>query len=334
MNFLRKIAFLLFLLAGFIQAAQDINQASKKAIGIKMADPSLASPISTPGFDLQLTTENKDKNAKAKIGLWIGNNFIIDAKFIVPFENTDSEVEPINLDGLGKSSVLDLGIHYLSWNPKMDVDKAKEIQIEYLKRNPNVKNFILTLNNLKNEPDLYRRFLDAISWGTAYFAVLRTKIGRQDFSYINADFKEFNEQKTNIALDAAVGVLFPKSGYFGFNCEFQKYYEAGKSADLILPFKGGPAQQLKKYNINSPTKKDRNKFQIEYRNIIGSFGAINPKISYFFKDKVTLIEIPIYIFKSKEEGLNAGINMSWTSKDNGRFGLALFIGSAFSITPN
>jgi len=317
---------------------QSLDQESEKTaypglISVKMADPSLTSPIGPPGLGLQLTTDNKDRKAKAKIGLRIGNDFFFDVKFIVPVGDADAEVEPIDLDGLARSSVIDLGIHYLSWNPKLDADKARAILTEYLARNPEKKNFVLTLNNLKSEPDLRRRFLEAVAWKIAFFAALRAKVGRQDFTYADSNFKSFSEQKTSFALEAAAGVLIPGWGYIGFNFETQKFYEAGNSVDLILPYRGGPVQQIKSYIIGPPGKRDRNKLQLEYRKTIGSFGAINPRISYFPKDKAALIELPVYLFQNPDAGLNGGINLAWTSKNGGRLGLALFIGSTFSLTP-
>lgn len=317
---------------------RSLDQESEKMaypglIGVKMAEPSLTSPIGPPGLGLQLTTDNKDRKAKAKIGLRLGNDFFFDVKFIVPVGDADAEVEPIDLDGLARSSVIDLGLHYLSWNPKLDADKARAILTEYLARNPGKKNFVLTLTNLKSEPDLRRRFLEAISWKTAFFAALRAKVGRQDFSYADSNFKSFSEQKTSSALEAAAGVLIPGWGYIGFNLETQKFFEAGQTVDLILPYRGGPVQHIESVIIGPPGKRDRNKLQLEYRKTIGSFGAINPRLSYFPKDKTTLIEMPVYLFRNPDAGLNGGINLAWTTKNGGRFGLALFIGSTFSLTP-
>lgn len=321
-------------LAGAGQAAQDAAGAAQKAIRNKMPEPSLSSPVSLPGLDFQLTTEKKDKKGKAKIGLWVGDNVFFDAKFTAPLGSEDAETEPVSLDGLAKSSVLDVGFHYLAWRPRIDENEAKAILAEYGERHPRKKSEVLTYLDLKNEPDLQRRFLQAVSWGNAYFAALRAKIGRRDFSYVDSKLEEFKARKTDYAFEAAAGVLFPEAGYIGFSYEFQRYFEGGSSADLVLPYQNTPYLQIRKLAFGAPVQRNQNKLQLEYRKTMGVSGAINPKISYFFRTKVALIELPVYVFKGPEDGLNGGINLTWTSRGQSRFGLALFIGAGFGLWPD
>jgi len=314
--------------------AETRKTAYSGIIGARMVDPSLTSAVSPPGLAVLLTTDRKDRRAAAKIGLRLGDDFFADLRFSVPFGDPQDEAEPITLDGLARSAAVDLGIHYLAWNPKLDVDEAKAIRDEFLVRNPRVKNFVLSLNGLKGEPDLRRRLLAAIRWRAAFFAALRTKVGRQDFTYSDRSFRSFSAQKTNASLEAAAGALFPELGYIGFSWEIQRFYEAGEAADLILPFQGGPVQQVKRVVMGPPARRTRNRLQVEYRSPILPWLAVNPRASYFPKENIVLLELPVYFFRSPEEGLNGGVDILWTSKGQGRFGLALFIGSAFSLTPD
>lgn len=312
--------------------AENKRAAYSGLIGGRMADPSLTSPIGPPGLAIQFTTDTKDRRARAKIGLRLGNDLFFDVKFIVPAG--DSEAEPIDLDGLRRSAVLDLGIHYLAWNPRLDAGRAKAIRDEYLTRHPDSKKYILSLNALKGEPDLRRRFLQAITWSTAVFAALRAKIGRQDFTYADSSFESVSAQKTSAALEAAAGILVPAWGYFGASFEAQRFYEAGSSAELILPYRGGPAEQIKTLVLEPPGRRSRTRLRVEYRRTIGPFAAVNPRLSYFPKERAALVELPLYAFRNPEAGLNGGVNLSWISRNGGRVGLALFIGSTFSLTPD
>jgi len=318
---------------------QTLDSENKRAaysglIGSRMADPSLTSAIGPPGLGLQLTTDTKDRKARAKVGLRLGNDFFVDVKFIAPAGDADSEAEPIDLDGLRRSAVIDLGIHYLAWNPRLDAGRAKEIRDEYLARHPNSNKFVLSLNALKGEPDLRRRFLEAITWSTAVFAAVRAKVGRQDFTYADSSFESVSVQKTSAALEAAAGILVPVWGYFGISFEAQRFYEAGSSAELILPYRGGPAEQIKTLVLEPPGRRSRTRLQVEHRRTIGPFAAVNPRLSYFPKERAALVELPLYAFRNPEAGLNGGVNLSWISRNGGRFGLAVFIGSAFSLTPD
>ncbi|OGD11078.1 MAG: hypothetical protein A2Y86_08345 [Candidatus Aminicenantes bacterium RBG_13_62_12] len=315
------------------------RDAYREVVGPEIRDPSLTSPIAAPAVDFQLTTENKYKKAKALVGLRVGNDLFFDVKFIAPLSDGDSEVEPIDMDGLSKSSVVDMGIHFLAWNPRLDAEIAREVFEEYLRRHPSSSSAAgarpkpISLLMLRDEPDLRKRFLEAVEWGNAYFAAFRLKVGRQGFTYADADFREISTQKTSRAVEAAGGVLTPRFGYFGVNLEYQVFFDGAASTELILPFRQGSAEQVKKLVFGPPSRGERFKIQFEHRKAVTEHLALNPKLSYFPREKVTLAELPVYLFKNADEGLNGGVTLSWTSKHGGRFGMGIFIGASFSIFP-
>ena len=327
------------------QEASDIDLDTKKAIygpliGIEIRDPSLTSPVAAPALDFQLTTENKSNKARAKVGLRVGNDFFMDVIFTAPLADSDSEADPLDLDGLSRSSVVDVGLHYLAWRPRLNADVARGILEEYQREHPlssrsarEDRSGPLSLALLKDEPELRKRLLEAIEWGSAYFAACRLKVGRQDFAYVDGDLKERSAQRTSRAFEAAIGILAEKFGYFGISLEYQTFYEGGQPLELIFPFGDGEIQQVRKVVLVPPSRRERYKVQLEFRRALATRVAISPRVSYFPAEKVTLAELPVYLFESPEEGLNGGVSLNWTSKHGGRFGLGIFIGAAFSLFP-
>lgn len=312
----------------------------REVVGREIRDPSLTSPVAAPAVDFQLTTESKYQKAKAMVGLRIGNDLFFDVKFIAPLSGGDSDVEPVDLDGLSKSSVVDMGIHFLAWNPKLDVETAREVFEEYRRRNPPASSSAagarpkpISLLMLRDEPDLWGKFLEAVEWGSAYFFAGRFKIGRQGFTYADANFREVSTQKTSRALEAAAGVLTPRFGYFGINLEYQVYFDAASAVELIFPYRQGAAEQIKKMVMTPPSRGERFKIQAEFRKAVTEHIALNPKISYFPRERVALAELPLYLFKNVDEGLNGGVMLRWTSKHGGRCGMGIFVGTAFSLFP-
>jgi len=331
--------------AAAAQEARPVNSLMKadiyrEFVRREIRDPSLSSPVSAPAVDFQLTTESKYQKAKAMVGLRVGNDLFFDVKFIAPLSSGDAEVEPIDLDGLSKSAVVDTGVHFLAWNPRLDVGAAREVFEEYLRRNPPSSSSAaggrpkpISLLLLRDEPDLWRKFLEAVEWGSAYFFAGRFKIGRQGFTYADADFREVSTQKTSRAVEAAAGVLTPRFGYFGVNLEYQVYFDAASAVELIFPYRQGAADQIKKMVMSPPSRGERFKIQFEHRKAVMEHIALNPKISYFPGERIALIELPVYLFKNADQGLNGGVTLSWVSKCGGRFGLGIFIGTAFSLFP-
>lgn len=327
------------------QEAQEIGPRMKaeiyrEVVGREIRDPSLTSPIASPAVDFQLTTESKYQKAKAMLGLRIGNDLFFDVKFIAPLSSGDAEVEPIDLDGLSKSAVVDAGVHFLAWNPRLDAEAAREVFEEYRRRNPSSSSSAagarpkpISLLLLRDEPDLWRRFLEAVEWGSAYFFAGRFKVGRQGFTYTDADFREVSTQKTSRAVEAAAGVLTPRLGYFGINLEYQVYFDGASAVELIFPYRQGAAEQIKRLVMSPPSRGERFKIQIEHRKAVTEHIALNPRISYFPMEKVALAELPLYLFKNVDQGLNGGVVLRWTSKNGGRYGMGIFVGTAFSLFP-
>lgn len=330
---------------GRAQEAREIDPATKRdvyseVVSREIRDPSLTSPVASPAVDFQLTTESKYKKAKAMVGLRVGNDLFFDVKFIAPLSD-DSEVEPISLDGLSKSSVVDVGVHFLAWKPKLDVAAAREVFEEFARRHPQAardasagRSGPISIARLRDEPDLRKRFLEAVEWGSAYFVAFRLKVGRQGFTYADEDFREISTQKTSRAVEAACGVLTPRFGYFGVNLEYQAFFDGAAAIELILPYREGKAEQVKKLVLSPPSRRERFKIQFEHRKAVTEHIALNPKLSYFPGEKVVLAELPVYLFKNVDEGLNGGVNLRWTSKHGGRFGMGIFIGTAFSLFPS
>jgi hypothetical protein len=317
-------------------------EAYRAVIGRGVRDPSLTSPVGAPEVDIQLTTEKKNNKAKAAVGLRLGDDFFIDVKFIAPLGEGDAEAEPIDMDGLGRSAVVDAGFRFLAWNPRLDADAAAEVEEEYRRRHPPSSSIAgrerrsdpVTLLMLRDEPDLRRRFLEAVEWGSAYFAACRVKIGREGFTWAGADLREISEQKTHKAAEAAAGVLTPRWGYFGINLEYQAFFDGAAATELILPYgQDGNAWRIEKIALRTPSRRERLKIQVEHRKSLTDRVAINPKLSYFPGERVLLAELPVYLFRNPDEGLNGGVNLSWTSKSGGRFGMGIFIGTSFSIFP-
>ncbi|MBM3296227.1 MAG: hypothetical protein FJY83_01365 [Candidatus Aminicenantes bacterium] len=337
-------------LAAAAQEEPELDPQSKRelyreAVGREIRDPSLTSPVAAPAVDFQLTTEKKNRKAKAMVGLRVGEALFFDVKFIAPLGDADSEATPLSLDGLSRSSVVDLGFHFLSWRPRIDAAAAREVFEEYARRRsrppgaeeaPSIDRASgpISLSQLGEEPDLREKFLGAIDRGAAYFAACRFKVGRQDFSYADKDLKTTSVQKTSAAVVAAAGLLTGSAGYFGLNLEYQAFYEGGEAAELILPFGEGGVQRIKKTVLGPPGRRERFKVEGEYRKALTGHLAVNPKLSYFPGERIVSVSLPVYLFRNPDEGLNGGVALGWTSRSGGRFDLGIFIGTAFSLFPS
>jgi hypothetical protein len=114
----------------------------------------------------------------------------------------------------------------------------------------------------------------------------------------------------------------------------QSRYKDARSTTACLPAAAPGNALLTCANgpIGAPTRKNTQTLDLEWRRRVSERYALSVQLSRDFKDKVTSLQLPLYLVGNDPDGLTGGVNLGWASDDK-KLSVGVFVGKAFSMQP-
>ncbi|MCF2948497.1 hypothetical protein L0668_10300 [Paraglaciecola aquimarina] len=159
--------------------------------------------------------------------------------------------------------------------------------------------------------------------------------GREEFKYFEVESittHEENEKPYGISLSATY--LKPTKYALIASLQYQKGFTA-ESAVTRCPTLGDSATFVECIEAQKglPTETTNKNLKLGGRFSISIFGrdiGLAPDLTYDFEDDERSVAFPVYLFKSKEGGMNGGVRVDYESGGEGST-VSLFIGQTFKL---
>jgi hypothetical protein len=320
----------------FAQGAAEMTPAERATLAgnrlSSVVEPTRTTTTSPqPIFTVEASTG--DTQGTAAIG-WLYGDFVLDAKVAGPLNKSTGEAQFADLDGLRGQATIDVGAHYLYWNPP---DPAPTL-IEACRKLADVlkvslKDVDCTLSNLRaQQKKLGVPLAPDIDPGTVLLLGGRYKVGRKTFDYVNpATLDDASEAHTGWALAFGGAVITRNNILFGAGYRREVRFSDGSApVDLCLPLGvGGATTCSADVILGAPRRGKANQFYGEVRKFFGAI-ALSPRITADFTSDVTGIDVPLYFLKNTSGGFTGGVRVGWRSD---RKGLTVvgFVGQVLGI---
>lgn len=147
-----------------------------------------------------------------------------------------------------------------------------------------------------------------------------------------------NEIIDRVGFDAALyaGLITADGGMsFKLSGGYARGYKTKPEAEICRATGVAGETQCLKGQDGLPTRESKAYAKGEYRIVLqrDEFGlpriAAAPEITYDFKEKAWVFDLPIYLQRSKADGLDGGVRMGYQTADDD-FGIGVFVGIPFS----
>jgi hypothetical protein len=160
--------------------------------------------------------------------------------------------------------------------------------------------------------------------------------GYQDAAYFDATSLAKTTQRNSgggVAVNYSYAPL-EATQLFAAAFGFQSRYKDAKSTTACLPALATGSTLLTCANgsIGAPTRQTTQTLDLEWRRKVYERYAFSVQLSRDFKDKVTTIQVPVYLVGNDKDGLTGGVNLGWASDDK-KLSVGVFVGKAFSLEP-
>jgi hypothetical protein len=121
---------------------------------------------------------------------------------------------------------------------------------------------------------------------------------------------------------------------FAAALSLQSAYKDMKASTACLPTPSAGNTFLTCANgsIGAPTRQTTQVLDLEWRRKLSDKYAFALQLSRDIKEKVTSVQVPVYLIGNDKDGLNGGLSFGWTS-DAKKITLGVFVGKAFSVQP-
>jgi hypothetical protein len=245
-----------------------------------------------------------------------------------PVDQSTDEAVPLTLDGAGNGTTAELSYSHLSWGagPTEREQAAYEALCMRVFRRATCKSSELTGADQERAEDLLH-LRDAV-----WFWALKGSFGRNKFKYLDDSlhsqsvYRNDWEGKGYVGRYLGIGFLVASYSYGrGFS-------PGGPSREICSPLGDGGALRCQDAVLGAPAKDSHSVATLELRRFLGRGLAVAPLIQRDFENDVTALLLPVYFIKNAEGALMGGARAGWRSDDKA-FMLAVFIGSAMTLTP-
>jgi hypothetical protein len=121
---------------------------------------------------------------------------------------------------------------------------------------------------------------------------------------------------------------------FAATVSLQSEYKDKKASTTCLPTAatGNALLTCATGSIGAPDRKTTQTLELEWRRAVFDRFAFSLQVARDFKEKVTTVQVPMYLIGNDKDGLNGGVNLGWSSEDKKAF-IGVFVGKAFSVQP-
>lgn len=271
-----------------------------------------------PIFTVEASTG--DTEGSASIG-FLYRDFVLDAKVAGPLSGSTREVQFADLDGLRGQATIDVGAHYLYWNPPDPAPRliaACDKLAENLK--VSVKEVDCTLSNLRaQQKRLGIPLVPDIDPGIVFLTGARYEVGRKTFDYVDpTTLDDLSEAHTGWAVSLGGAAITRNNILLGAGYRHEvRFLDGSAPVDLCLPLGvGGATMCRQEVILDAPFRDDSDQLYGEVRKFWGAI-ALSPRITADFSNDVTGIDVPVYFLKNTEGGFTGGVRVGWRSDRKG-----------------
>lgn len=164
------------------------------------------------------------------------------------------------------------------------------------------------------------------------FLGLSFSLQNQTFKYApGTTLDESKETHQNLDVSASWGRLFvDQEWYVGVAGTIKRGFKGADAEQVCEPIAGSTLTHCKNIARTAPSHKDAEVITLEARHFLTDNIAFQPRVSRDLNEDVTAAELIVYLFTSKKNGLNGGVNLSYRD-DEDELALAVFIGAPFKI---
>lgn len=163
-----------------------------------------------------------------------------------------------------------------------------------------------------------------------FFWGLDSQVGFHDFDYLDtATAAKATVRHTAWSVSGRGAIYFPREEFLvGGRIDYQRDY-AAQDAGALCPSTGGPILSCVTGPLGAPTLRERLTISAEVRHSFGPL-AVAPSVIYDVKNKVTGIDVPIYLVSGAQNDFTGGLRVGWRS-DTRNVTAGVFVSKNFSM---
>jgi hypothetical protein len=184
---------------------------------------------------------------------------------------------------------------------------------------------------------LVREFdrVSRLGWDIPVQYGLQGKISPQSFDFLDAaTLAEGSESHLAYSIGGGVGVFVRPFTRLDAEVSYERAFKAARSTQVCTPLPPPGTSQCGDAILGGPTQTDGWVAEAGVRQFLRVGGldvALNPRVRFRNEDETYTVRVPIYFLPDKSgTSLLGGIAPTWSSETE-RFGIALFVGSAFNL---
>jgi hypothetical protein len=245
-----------------------------------------------------------------------------------PLDESTGEAVPLTLDGAGTGTTAELSYSRLSWGtgPTQEEQDAYVALCQRVLGRETCKSSELTGADQELAEDLLH-LRDAV-----WFWALRGSFGRNRFRYLDDTLAAHSVFRNDWAAKGYVG-RYLDIGFLVASYSYGRGFSPGAPVrEICVPFGDRGALRCQDSVLGAPVKDSHSVASLELRRFLGRSLGLAPLVQRDFTNDVTALLLPVYFLKNADGALMGGARAGWRSDDKA-FTLAVFIGSAMTLTP-
>ena len=162
---------------------------------------------------------------------------------------------------------------------------------------------------------------------------LEAKLGNDRYEYLSPETFESQKDIKSVYSLTVFGTLYKAADQGARNLtvsgSYQKTYKPREESTKCLNMAMTPEEDCRTAVFDPPAEDDNVILSVEWRSGIGDLPfAYSLKGSFDLEDNTYGVELPIYLFSSGGEDLNAGVRLGWQSETE-KAGVGFFYGQKF-----
>lgn len=184
---------------------------------------------------------------------------------------------------------------------------------------------------------LVREFdrVSRLGWDIPVQYGFQGKISPQSFDFLDATtLATGSESQLAYSIGGGVGVFVRPFTRLDADVSYERTFKAGRSTQVCTPLPPAGTLQCGDATLGGPTQTDGWVVEAGVRQFLRVGGldvALNPRVRYRNQDETYTARVPIYFLPDKNgTSLLGGVAPTWNSGTE-RFGIVLFVGSAFNL---
>jgi hypothetical protein len=165
--------------------------------------------------------------------------------------------------------------------------------------------------------------------GRAWLQGFRLKVGHNDYTYYDpARLTKHTDDEVSWGAGVFAGIL-TGNAYYAAGIDYQRAYKGARSGVACpLPSDGEEVVLCVNGALGAPSVGERHLLSAEGRWRLGE-RAIGVRAIHDFKNGVSGIDMPIYLFPDEKGFLTGGLRLGWTNEE--QFYAAIFVGVPFKL---